>query len=245
MPVRGDTSVYRRRVADTGRAPRSAAQPRAGRARRSARRPPRGGGSRSTTRAPAGSRRAPRAPAARRRRARCASSAASKPGRVATPRRATRSTSFGPLPGQEIGEAVGADEEERLAPAVAHPAHGLERVGGLGPVDVDPRDLGARDAGERCLGEPQPDLRVRRDRLPGRAAGRRARAAGRGRSARCPPARAPGAHVRRVERPAEQPDQLSSSVSSPTTTSSPRLTPAARSARSSSSGSAGGRPATR
>ena len=51
--------------------------------------------------------------------------------------------------------------------------------------------------------------------------------------------------VRRVERPAQQPDQSSSSVSSPTTTSPPRFTPAARSARSSSSGSDGGRPATR
>ena len=70
----------------------------------------------------------------------------------------------------------------------------------------------------------QPDLRIRRDRLAGRAAGRRheqpvepevldARARERDVT-----------DVRRVERPAEQPDRSrDSSVSSPTTTSSPRF----------------------
>ena len=62
------------------------------------------------------------APAARPRQHRRPAPPRSKPGRVATPSRASRSTSFGPLPGEEVGEAVGADEEDAARPSGRAPS---------------------------------------------------------------------------------------------------------------------------
>src|SRR5918999_2479445 len=60
------------------------------------------------------------------------------------------------LPVEEVGEAVATDQEDNLTPALAGPANGLVRVGGLVAVDVQARDLDAWHVGEGRLGQAKP-----------------------------------------------------------------------------------------
>ena len=50
----------------------------------------------------------------------------------------------GILPVEEIGELVGADDKRHVAPAILCPANRVDRVGGLGTVDLPARHLDSR-----------------------------------------------------------------------------------------------------
>jgi hypothetical protein len=138
------------------------------------------------------------------------------------------------LPGEEVAELVGADQEERIR--VAALAEQVNRPGVSVEHDLAPRERGPRQRQARLgvaldalvarIRDDEDDEAVEREAPLGLLDERDV------------------PDVRRIERTAEEAGQRNSSTSSPTTTSSPSFTPAARSASSSASPE-GGRPMTR
>ena len=154
------------------------------------------------------------------------------PGRNREPRQLEHGSRL--LPREEVGELVGADHEQRVVEALC--AQQVDRA----RIWIEPH-LVVR---ERSAGELEPRFRGALHILVTWALGHEHNEAQRIEVRLCRACNGHMSDVRRVERAAEEPRHWNSRTSSPTSTASPRRTPAARSA-SSSSGPGGGRPTTR